>query len=59
MIGKLTGVIDSFGEDYLGELYLQIGRTADARRQLAKLDRLCPYGCAQREELARWIVASN
>jgi tetratricopeptide (TPR) repeat protein len=45
--------------EYLGELYLQMGRTGDARRQLAKLDRLCPYGCAQREELARWILASN
>lgn len=45
--------------EYLGELYLQMGRTADAHRQLAKLDRLCPYGCAQREELARWIVAEK
>ncbi|MBU6374201.1 MAG: tetratricopeptide repeat protein [Alphaproteobacteria bacterium] len=45
--------------EYLGELYLQMGRTAEAHRQLARLDRLCPYGCAQREELARWIVAAN
>jgi tetratricopeptide (TPR) repeat protein len=46
--------------EYLGELYLQMGRTDDARRQLARLDQLCAYGCAQREELARWIeVASN
>ena len=46
--------------EYLGELYLQLGRFDDARRQLARLDALCAYGCAQREELARWIeVASN
>lgn len=45
--------------EYLGELYLQLGRVEDARRQLAKLDALCPYGCAEREELSRWIVASR
>jgi tetratricopeptide (TPR) repeat protein len=45
--------------EYLGELYLQLGRKVEARAQLAKLDRLCPFGCVQREELARWIVASN
>ena len=46
--------------EYLGELYLQMGRVDDARRQLARLDRLCAYGCAEREELAQWIeLASN
>lgn len=45
--------------EYLGELYLEMGRLEDARRQLAVLDRLCPYGCAEREELARWILAAN
>ncbi|MGE0044670.1 MAG: tetratricopeptide repeat protein [Hyphomonadaceae bacterium] len=46
--------------EYLGELYLEMGRTEEAERQLARLDRLCPYGCAEREELARWIqLASN
>lgn len=46
--------------EYLGELYLQMGRTRDAQSQLARLDHLCAYGCAQREELARWIeLASN
>lgn len=46
--------------EYLGELYLQMGDIPAARRQLARLDRLCAYGCAQREELAQWIaVASN
>jgi len=41
--------------EYLGELYLEMGRLDDARTQLARLDGLCPYGCAEREELARWI----
>jgi len=41
--------------EYLGELYLQMGDVAAARRQLARLDQLCAFGCAQREELARWI----
>lgn len=41
--------------EYLGELYLQMGDFGRARHQLARLDQLCAYGCAQREELARWI----
>jgi tetratricopeptide (TPR) repeat protein len=46
--------------EYLGELYLQLGDLPQARRQLARLDQLCAYGCAQHEELARWIqLASN
>ena len=46
--------------EYLGELYLQLGRTDEARAQLARLDQLCAYGCAQREELANWIeLAGN
>ncbi len=46
--------------EYLGELYLELGRAGEARAQLARLDRLCPYGCAEREELARWIaLAAN
>lgn len=45
--------------EYLGELYLEMGRLSDARAQLARLDELCPFGCAQREELARWMFASR
>ncbi len=41
--------------EYLGELYIQMGDLGRARQQLARLDELCAYGCAQREELARWI----
>ena len=46
--------------EYLGELYVQLGDMPRARAQLARLDALCAYGCAQREELAHWIqLASN
>jgi Flp pilus assembly protein TadD len=42
--------------EYLGELYLEIGDIAKAKRQLARLDRLCTFGCAEREDLARLIT---
>lgn len=42
--------------EYLGELYLEIGDLAAARRQLAKLDALCAFGCAEREDLARLLA---
>jgi tetratricopeptide (TPR) repeat protein len=45
--------------EYLGELYLEIGRVAEAKQQLARLDELCPYGCAAREELAKWIATAQ
>ena len=46
--------------EYLGELYLEIGQRAKARRQLSRLAALCPYGCVEHEELAHWIqLASN
>ncbi len=45
--------------EYLGELYIQMGELEHARTQLARLDDLCAYGCAQREELARWIDGAS
>jgi tetratricopeptide (TPR) repeat protein len=45
--------------EYLGELYIQMGQMDRARTQLARLDQLCAYGCAQREELARWIESAE
>jgi tetratricopeptide (TPR) repeat protein len=45
--------------EYLGELYIQMGELERARTQLARLDQLCAYGCAQREELARWIESAE
>ncbi|MDZ7628457.1 MAG: tetratricopeptide repeat protein [Parvularculaceae bacterium] len=45
--------------EYLGELYLEIGDLASAQRQLATLDRLCAFGCAEREDLARLIALKS
>jgi tetratricopeptide (TPR) repeat protein len=41
--------------EYLGEAYVEQGDIASAEAQLAKLDALCPFGCAQTVELKRWI----
>ncbi len=41
--------------EYLGELYLEIGEFDKARAQLARLDALCTFGCAEHEDLARLI----
>lgn len=41
--------------EYLGELYVEIGDLARAGLQLQKLDELCPFSCAEKEELQRWI----
>lgn len=42
--------------EYLGELYLEIGEIDEARRQLARLDAICAFGCVEREDLARLIA---
>jgi len=41
--------------EYYGELKVERGDTAGAKAMLAKLDRICAYGCAEAEELRRWI----
>ncbi len=41
--------------EYLGELYLELGDLNKARAQLARLDKLCTFGCAEHEDLARLI----
>jgi tetratricopeptide (TPR) repeat protein len=70
-LGRLDDALTYYGEalaidpnhlganEYLGELYIQMGDLGRARRQLARLDDLCAYGCAQREELARWIETAS
>lgn len=42
--------------EYLGELYLEIGDVGKAKRQLARLDAICDFGCVEREDLARLIA---
>jgi len=41
--------------EYYGELKVERGDMAGARRLLARLDTVCAYGCAEAEELRRWI----
>jgi Tfp pilus assembly protein PilF len=45
--------------EYYGELKVERGQIADARAMLAKLDKVCAYGCVEAEELRRWIDAGG
>ena len=44
---------------HLGELYLKEGKLAQAQRQLAELERICPTGCPERSELEAAIAGST
>lgn len=41
--------------EYYGELMVERGDFAGARQMLAKLDAICTFGCAEADELRRWI----
>lgn len=43
--------------EYLGELYLQLGDVANARQRLTILERACPQACEERTELQEQISA--
>ncbi len=43
--------------EYLGELYLQTGHLDLAEAHLAKLDRLCTFGCDEYSDLKKAIAA--
>jgi len=45
--------------EYYGELKVERGDTAGAKLMLARLDSICAYGCAEAEELRRWIDAGG
>jgi Flp pilus assembly protein TadD len=45
--------------EYYGELKVARGDITGARVMLARLDKLCAYGCADAEELRRWIDAGG
>jgi Tfp pilus assembly protein PilF len=45
--------------EYYGELKVERGDVPGAKVMLAKLDRICAYGCAEAEELRRWIDAGG
>ncbi len=37
--------------EYLGELYIQVGKPEKAEQQLARLDEICTYGCEEYDML--------
>ena len=45
--------------EYYGELKVERGDAKGAKLMLAKLDAICAYGCAEAEELRRWIDAGG
>jgi tetratricopeptide (TPR) repeat protein len=45
--------------EYFGELMIERGDLAGANRMLAKLDSLCTFGCAEAEDLRRWVKAGH
>ncbi len=45
--------------EYFGELKVERGDLAGARRNLALLDKSCTFGCYEAEELRRWISVGH
>lgn len=45
--------------EYYGELKVERGDVAGARRMLARLEQVCAYGCAEAETLRSWIDAGG
>jgi Flp pilus assembly protein TadD len=45
--------------EYLGELYVETGELAKARELLARLEKLCPQGCEEQEDLAKAIAEAR
>jgi Flp pilus assembly protein TadD len=45
--------------EYYGELKVARGDLSGAKAMLARLDKICAYGCADAEELRRWIDAGG
>ena len=49
--------------EYLGEMWVELGRSEEARARLSALEDACPFGCVEYEDLRRLIerrlVAAN
>jgi tetratricopeptide (TPR) repeat protein len=45
--------------EYYGELMVERGDKAGAEKMLASLDSTCTFGCAEADELRRWIDAGH
>lgn len=44
--------------EYFGELHVERGDLPGARAMLSRLEKACAFGCAEAEELRRWIDAA-
>lgn len=44
--------------EYQGELYVEMGETAKARVNLVALEKLCPTGCEEREDLEKAVASA-
>jgi tetratricopeptide (TPR) repeat protein len=45
--------------EYYGEMMIERDDMEGAKRMLARLDALCTFGCAEAEELRRWVDAKG
>ena len=45
--------------EYLGELYVKTGEIDKAKVMLVKLEKLCPTGCEEREDLEKAIASAG
>ena len=45
--------------EYFGELMVERGDRAGAAKMLAKLERICTFGCAEADELRSWIETGS
>ena len=45
--------------EYYGELKVERGDIAGARKMLARLESLCSFGCVEAEDLRRWIAKGH
>jgi len=51
-------ILDSLhrgANEYLGEMWVELGLLDEARERLAMLDKACPFGCAEYSDLERLI----
>ena len=44
--------------EYQGEMYVELGQLDKAKANLAKLVKLCPDGCEEREDLEKAIAGA-
>jgi tetratricopeptide (TPR) repeat protein len=45
--------------EYLGELYVETGQVEKAKENMARLQKLCPSGCEELEDLEKAVTGSG